>query len=173
MTSLLEALAGHAGWAIFVLGVGFLGLFVWTMMLSLRISRVQSRWAELLKGSSGENLERLLYDQLRGRLELIDRVEQAEAHLANLDARMGTAKRRMGIVKFDAFDDVGGRQSFCLALMDERGDGVIVTSLVGRTDCRVYCKSLSGGEAERQLSTEEQQALQAATTAPGARALVP
>jgi hypothetical protein len=65
-------------------------------------------------------------------------------------------------VKYDAFEDVGGNQSFALAVYDDRGDGALITSLSGRTDCRVYCKPLIAGKSERNLSQEEQRAIQEA-----------
>lgn len=75
---------------------------------------------------------------------------------------MTGAKRHVGLVKYDAFEDVGGSQSFALALYDDKGDGALITSLVGRSDCRVYCKPLIGGKSERSLSQEEQRAIREA-----------
>ena len=57
--------------------------------------------------------------------------------------------QRVGMARFDAFDDVGGEQSFALALLDANNTGVVVTSLYGRQDCRVYIKGINKGEGER------------------------
>ena len=75
---------------------------------------------------------------------------------------MESSKRFLGLVRYDAFEDMGGAQSFALAIFDENGDGTVVTSQVGRSDCRVYAKELNGGRAERELSAEEKEAIDAA-----------
>jgi hypothetical protein len=65
-------------------------------------------------------------------------------------------------VRYDAFADLSGRMSFSLALLDERGDGIALSALTGRSDTRVYAKSIAAGQGEHELSPEELQAVQAA-----------
>jgi len=66
---------------------------------------------------------------------------------------------RVGIVRYDAFNDVGGEQSFAVVLLDSKANGVALSGLYGRQDSRVYAKAISAGQGERPLSDEEQQAL--------------
>ncbi len=75
--------------------------------------------------------------------------DETVARVDMLEEKMDGSKRHLGIVRYDAFDDVGGAQSFALALYDDRGDGVVVSSLVGRADCRVYGKPLRSGRSTR------------------------
>ena len=91
-------------------------------------------------------------------------MERLEARIAELENKMRRTKRHLGVVRYDAFEDVGGAQSFALALYDDEGDGAVLNSLVGRTDCRVYCKSLAGGKPDRSLSKEEESAVERANT---------
>lgn len=78
------------------------------------------------------------------------------------------ALRSMGLVRFDASGDVTGQQSFALALLDDRGAGVIVTSVVGRGgDARLDAKTLTAGVQERGLTPHEKRAVAAACRAPG------
>jgi Protein of unknown function (DUF4446) len=65
-------------------------------------------------------------------------------------------------VRYDAFDDLSGRLSFSLALLDDHGNGVTLTSIASRSDTRLYAKSLTGGIGEHPLSPEEEQAVRAA-----------
>ena len=112
---------------------------------------------ESLSGS-GDKTARLISD-----IGLINSsMDKLEGRLVRLEDQMMTSKRFVGLVRYDAFDDVGGKQSFSLAVYDENGDGAIVTSQVGRMDCRVYAKSLIGGQAEAELSQEEMDALRSA-----------
>jgi hypothetical protein len=114
----------------------------------------------LLDGVRGENLERLLYDHLRERMALQEDVNDLEKRTVVLEDKISTTKRHLGLIRYDAFDDIGGAQSFALAIYDDKGDGAVLTSLVGRADCRVYAKPISNGRSERTLSQEEQRAIQ-------------
>lgn len=69
------------------------------------------------------------------------------------------AVSRVGTVRYDAFDDMGGRLSFSTALLDERGDGVVLTAINGRTDTRSYAKPVVGWSSRHNLSTEEESAI--------------
>lgn len=69
------------------------------------------------------------------------------------------ALRHLAIVRYDAFGDMGGRLSWSLALADEDGDGVVLTSITGRSDARTYAKSISGWAADQPLSPEEDEAV--------------
>jgi hypothetical protein len=73
--------------------------------------------------------------------------------------RDGAAISRIGLVRFDAFDDTGGAQSFALALVDDDGDGIVLTSLHSRPTTRVYVKAIRRGVADAPLSAEETRAL--------------
>jgi Protein of unknown function (DUF4446) len=79
----------------------------------------------------------------------------------------GTAAiSRIGLVRFDAFEDTGGAQSFSLALVDDGGDGIVLTSLHSRPTTRVYLKAIRRGVADAPLSAEETRALQDAGITP-------
>jgi hypothetical protein len=162
MDSLFRSLAANAPQAIFVLLVVTAILAVGMILQAKKIRRYQSRWKELIDGTKGENLERLLYDHLRERMQLQTQIDTLAERASVLEDKASGSKRHLGLVKYDAFEDVGGNQSFALAIYDDRGDGALITSLIGRTDCRVYCKPLIAGKSERNLSQEEQRAIQEA-----------
>jgi hypothetical protein len=167
MDAVLEALARSGAWALlFALGLALVALLV-ALVLAFRLARMQRAWAQLLNGSNGENLERLLQSQLREQTAQHQTLQKLLARTDKLEDRMQTSKRFVGLVKYDAFDDVGGQQSFALAVYDDQGNGAVLSSIVGRADCRVYCKPLLGGRSERGLSQEEQRAiLEAVADAP-------
>lgn len=79
--------------------------------------------------------------------------------VAALRAEGRQALRHLAIVRYDAFGDMGGHLSWTLALADDAGDGVLLTSIHGRNDARSYAKTISGWRCEVQLSPEEEQAL--------------
>ncbi|RYJ04938.1 MAG: DUF4446 family protein, partial [Actinomycetales bacterium] len=75
--------------------------------------------------------------------------------VAALRAEGKDALRHLAVVRYDAFGDMGGHLSWSLALLDDGGHGVVVTSIHGRSDARTYAKSVSGWTSEQQLSPEE------------------
>ncbi|MBV6457122.1 MAG: hypothetical protein HONBIEJF_00229 [Fimbriimonadaceae bacterium] len=137
------------------------GLVV-AVVLGVQLHALRRRFRTLLDGARGENLERMLIEHADQRVQFDSRLEKLERQSTNLDRRVKSSVRYVGLVRFDAFPDVGGRQSFALAVYDEEGNGVVVSSLVGRTDSRVYGKPLVAGDSEHTLSAEEQQAIEQA-----------
>jgi hypothetical protein len=104
----------------------------------------------------------------------IQRLEGAIRQLALGEKRLVElaegAVRHIGVVRFDAFEDMGGRLSFSAALLDGRGDGFVITSINGRQDTRCYAKQIRNGTSIHNLSDEERQAIREALE--GARQIV-
>ena len=87
-----------------------------------------------------------------------------DADLAALRADLGQALRHVAVVRYDAFGDMGGRLSFSAAIVDDDGDGLVVSSIHARGESRTYAKGVVGGSSDATLTPEEQQALAAART---------
>ncbi|HET6968017.1 MAG TPA: DUF4446 family protein [Ornithinibacter sp.] len=87
-----------------------------------------------------------------------------DADLAALRADLGQALRHVAVVRYDAFGDMGGRLSFSAAVVDDRGDGLVISSIHARGESRTYAKGVVGGTSDATLTPEEQQALAAART---------
>lgn len=159
MDNLLRTLDQHSATTILILLILVAVQFVFLWRMSQDAKRTRAKWQALLEGTSGQNLEAVLYDHLRERLELESFVKESENRISVLEDKMTTSKRHIGLVRYDAFEDVGGSQSFALAIYDDQGNGAIINSLVGRADCRVYCKPLINGRSDRNLSQEEVRAM--------------
>ncbi len=80
--------------------------------------------------------------------------------VAALKAESADALRHLSVVRYDAFGDVGGHLSWSLALLDDAGHGVVLTSILGRSEARTYAKSISSWSCEQQLSPEEEEAIE-------------
>ena len=74
-------------------------------------------------------------------------------------ADLSDALRHVAVVRYDAFGDMGGRMSFSAALLDDAGDGLVLTSINGRSETRTYAKGVKGGSSDHSLSPEEEQAI--------------
>jgi hypothetical protein len=79
--------------------------------------------------------------------------------VAALRLESADALRHLAVVRYDAFGDMGGHLSWSLAVLDDHGDGVVLSSIHGRSDARSYAKSVSGWTCEQQLSPEEEDAI--------------
>ncbi|GAA4713399.1 hypothetical protein GCM10025782_07010 [Pedococcus ginsenosidimutans] len=84
--------------------------------------------------------------------------------LAALRSDIAQALRHVAVVRYDAFGDMGGRLSFSAAVVDDRGDGLVFSSIHARGESRTYAKGVVGGGSDATLTPEEQQALAAART---------
>ena len=89
-------------------------------------------------------------------------VEKLRAAVVSLDRSVARSVQYIGLVRYNPFEDAGGDQSFALALLDRQGDGVVISSLHGRTATRFYAKSVKGGASALSLSNEEAKALKQA-----------
>jgi hypothetical protein len=85
--------------------------------------------------------------------------EEATARIEALQASVQTTLRHLAVVRYDAFGDMGGHLSWSMALLDDGGDGVVLTSIHGRSDSRTYAKNVSAWTASQQLSPEEEEAI--------------
>jgi hypothetical protein len=100
--------------------------------------------------------------QARGRVgadALPEDVLGLRQEVAALRAEAAGALRHLAVVRYDAFNDMGGHLSWSLALLDDGGDGVVLTSIHGRSDARTYAKNISAWTSQQQLSPEEEEAV--------------
>jgi hypothetical protein len=85
-----------------------------------------------------------------------------DAYRGEIDVALAAALRNVALVRYDAFDDMAGRMSFSVAMLDDNGDGLTLSSIAGRSDTRVYAKGIQSSRSDHELSPEEDQAITAA-----------
>jgi len=142
--------------------VAVLVLAILVVRTTRLLSKSHARWRSLLPDGRGETIETMLYDHLKERMSIEQELDRLRARALELERRLAESKRHLGLVRYDAFEDVRGNQSFAMAVYDDQGNGAVLNSIVGRADCRVYCKPLLNGRSERDLSQEEQRAIREA-----------
>jgi hypothetical protein len=99
------------------------------------------------------------YRRAPGPEALPEDVTGLRQEVAALRVEAAGALRHLAVVRYDAFGDMGGHLSWSLALLDDAGDGVVLTSIHGRSDARTYAKSVASWTCEQQLSPEEDEAI--------------
>jgi Protein of unknown function (DUF4446) len=142
-----------------------LGLAAWFLVWMRRVRRAQRA---LLAGENVDLVEFAVGMQTRQ--EQVERASaEVQAALIDAGARIDGCLAHRALVRYDAYVDAGGRQSTSIALLDERGSGVVVSAIQDRSYARIYVKDVSlGSSADVAFSPEEQQAVDAARAAPTA-----
>ena len=142
-------------------GVAALALlaFLVVLFLALRLRRLRKEYVIL----RGDAEERDILGAVGGAMHRVDAVEQrldSVVENQHEQAAIGRfALQKFHMVRYDAFDDMGGRLSFSAALLDDHGDGLVITSINGRTETRTYAKQVVGLTSEHNLSEEERGAI--------------
>jgi hypothetical protein len=134
-------------------------LAIWTFLLHRSLTRVRHSYSVLLSNSNGEDLGKLLGEQWDEIQPMVREVEELSSRSRQMERQLTKTTQRIGLVRFDAFEGTGGQQSFALAMLDAEGDGIVVSSLHGRGQSRVYAKPIKHRKSTYSLSTEERQAI--------------
>jgi hypothetical protein len=106
-----------------------------------------------------ERLDQLITEELRRADGLTAELAELAGRLAVVEGRSRRSVQRVGIVRYNPFEDTGSNQSFALAMLDGQGDGLVLSSLHSRQMTRVYLKPIVAGRSETALSEEETEAL--------------
>ncbi len=162
MDDLTQSLSQSLGPVMLVLGAVVLVLLIVVLVLVRRQRQLDRRIGLLMAGGNGASLEATLEAHIDKVYAVVRELDALKARTAVLESDEPGAFQRLGLVRYNPFEDTGGNQSFALALLDGRGDGFIVSSLHTRTATRVYGKGVLGGRSEAALSDEEAEALRIA-----------
>lgn len=157
--ALNQFVMSNIGWLWFVTLLIAAGALAWAGWLHTRLRQVNTEYEALVTGTSGGNLEQILHDHIAEVRNTAQRLEELEALARQTDLASRRSLQWLGVLRFNPFDDVGGDQSFAVALVDGYGNGVVISSLHMRDVTRVYAKPLKKWEAEHHLTDEEKQAI--------------
>jgi hypothetical protein len=149
-----------------VAGVALLTFLV-ALVLALRIKKLRRDYAIL----RGEGDERDVFAAVSRALKRVDAVDRRLDGIVATQAEQQAISRyslsRFGLVRYDAFEEMGGRLSFSAAFLDEHGDGLVFSSINGRTETRTYAKPIKALASDHHLSPEERAAIQEALSGSG------
>ncbi len=130
-----------------------------TMALMLKVQKIKRQYEKLLSGVSEQNVEEVLIDYLTSTKELESRTKALEVRMGTAEMEAGTHLQNIGMVRYNAFEGVGGEQSFSLALLDDKKNGITITGIFGHSETRVYAKPIEDGSSKYNLSPEELEAI--------------
>jgi len=149
---------------VIALGAIVLALAVWLALLHRSTSTLRRRLRRVLPDGESTSLDQVLeghtdaIDELAKRLDALNKLHHELEELAHRSIQ------KVGVIRYNPFNDTGGDQSFAIALLDSQGNGIVVSSLHSRTDTRVFAKPVQSGRSRYPLSDEEQDAINKALT---------
>lgn len=137
-------------------------IIVMAIGFGIAINNVTRRLKKLTTGTNAHNLEEAIYQLMDDHKIFEGRIERSEEMMGRIDSELKSAVRGVATVRYNAFSDVGGKQSFATALISEDGTGAIISSIYTRDRMNVYAKPIVNFVSEYELSTEEARALKEA-----------
>ena len=142
-----------------ILAVLLVFLILQFFWLRAKVNRLYRKYKYFMMGEDGGSIEMKLSTEVR---ELRDMVESSQGmlHQQELLATMQLKSfQKIGLVRYDAFDETGDKLSFSLTLLDGKNNGVVLSSLAGHDASRIYAKAVTGGECREALSSEEAESI--------------
>ncbi|MEN6521883.1 MAG: DUF4446 family protein [Armatimonadota bacterium] len=156
---LFELVQEHGALITLILSALVLCLLIFSLYVSIKLGRL------FKSGDSSAAAANLPVDSVELAKRLVgaeDGIARLQSSQESLTVQLAGSLQNIGLVRFDAFPDVGGAQSFAVALLDQNKNGVVISSLYGRTDSRIYAKEIVGGRSSHTLSDEEMDAIRRA-----------
>ena len=130
--------------------------------LWLDLSYMKKKYKKMMAGVDGGNLERMINGQLEEFNMLNSNHKELQKEIERLDSILAKAITRIAVVRFDAFDNMANDLSYCIAMLDSKNNGILISGIFGREDSRTYVKPIDAGVSSYKLTAEEEKALREA-----------
>ena len=150
--------------AYFLIGlmVVCVGLLIYIIVTRSRLKTVEKRLNRLTKGRNAKSLEEIIVERFEQIDELVRRGEERDRQIEEIEDNLLETFQKTGIVKYDAFNEMGGKLSFALALLDNNDTGFVINAMHSREGCYTYIKEIIKGESYIVLGDEEKEAVEIA-----------
>lgn len=150
---------GYLLLAVIVLLILFLAVLILLIVQINKVGQLKKRLDKFLTGKDGKSLEQKIASLFEDNIFLKNSTEKNKKDIRILYKNMEAAYQKMGLVKYDAFNQMGGQLSFSLALLDENNNGFIINSVHSTEGCYSYTKEIKQGVSAISLGREEEEAL--------------
>ena len=152
----------HSDYIIIGLCGVLLILFILTILNIVQMKKLKKNYRIFMSGKDAKTLEDTLIQRLDQVDSLLESNEENDSNIKVLSKNMQRTYQKMGLIKYDAFHEMGGKLSFSLAMLDMRNNGFIINAMHTREGCYTYIKEIIDGNSVIVLSEEEQEALKRA-----------
>ena len=137
-------------------------LFILTIVNIVQMKKLKKNYRIFMSGKDAKTLEDTLNQRVNQVDSLLESNEENDSNIKVLSKNMQRTYQKMGLIKYDAFHEMGGKLSFSLAMLDMRNNGFIINAMHTREGCYTYIKEIIDGNSVIVLSEEEQEALKRA-----------
>ena len=162
MSTIFDSIGIDPGIIIIVLLAIVVVLVAVMISNGMRLTRLERKYKTFMKGADAQSLEKVFVRKFAQIDKLYDAKEEHDHDLLFIKKNLDKMFNKYGVEKYDAFDDVGGKLSFALALLDKENTGLILNAVHSRDNCFLYMKEIVKGESYVMLSQEEVEALRKA-----------
>lgn len=160
---LLNEFGIDIGYVVIAMAGVMLIMLIMLIVVMAKNSSLKKKYKTFMDGESGKNLEKAILDKFAAIDTLEENVDEIYRNIKAINSQLVTAYQKIGLVKYDAFKEIGGKLSFVLVLLTAENNGFILNSMHSTKEgCYTYAKEVVNGEAFVILSEEEQQALEEA-----------
>lgn len=158
--NLIELIDQNLAYITLVQAILLVLVLILTIIMMIKQNKLKNKYIKFMQGASGKELESILIERFTD----IDILKQASSSIYNeidlINENLLSTVQKVGVVKYDAFNEMVGKLSFVLALLDKNNDGFIMNSVhSSREGCYTYLKEIIKGESFLELSKEEKNAL--------------
>jgi len=137
-------------------------LFILLIINMASTSKLKKKYKQFMGETDAKSLEEKIIQHLEQIDGLVDSNSNNKLKIEKLESQMANTFQKIGLVKYDAFNEMGGKLSFSLALLNEKNDGFIINAMHSREGCYTYIKEIIAGKSIIVLAAEEQEALEMA-----------
>lgn len=135
-------------------------LFVLLISLNIKYNRLKKNYSTFMKGKDGKNLEESILERFRELEEISETAKKNKEDISDIYKKIKNNYQKIGIVRYDAFHEMGGNLSFALTMLDEENNGWIMNAMHSREGCYTYIKEIVKGESYIELAEEEKESLE-------------
>ena len=158
----MDFIVNNMSYLIGALGVLMIIMYLLVINLYYNLNYMKKRYKKMMTGVDGANLERMMIGCIDSTKAINNENKKLWAETKEIKDLLQRAVTRMAIVRFRAFEDMGGDLSYAVAMLDSNNNGVIMSSIFAREDSRSYAKPIVNGQSTYALTKEEEEALQQA-----------
>lgn len=137
-------------------------LFVMLISVNMKYNRLKTSYSSFMKGKDGKNLEESMLTRFSELEEIAEIAKKNQLDIQDIFKKMKNHYQKIGIVKYDAFHEMGGNLSFALTMLDEKDNGWILNAMHSREGCYTYIKEVVKGQSYIELAEEESESLERA-----------
>ncbi|WP_026487116.1 DUF4446 family protein [Caldanaerobius polysaccharolyticus] len=129
--------------------------FILFLSVLIKVKRLERRVSGFVGAENGADIEKALGNYVLEIKKAMDKIDGFQEQINDITKKLELSIKKVAIVRYNAFDEVGGDLSFSIALLDDHDDGVVITGIYGRNETTTYAKPIRNGTSNYKLSAEE------------------